>query len=260
MKNFIKLYWKTLVFFAVVGIVGGFFAGLYALEGYPPELQQQLVDELAASGLGDFPVDIVIAVITAVQSAGYGLVLGAIGIFLAKKVGLWKGERNITPKPLLASVGVAIVGGLAMILLDIFYFANYSQAIADSYLTKPSVVFMLASITYGAVIEEVMMRLFVMSLVSFVLFKLFERKEEQPSNKMFVIANVVTAILFASGHLPATVLMIGTSPIVIARCFLLNGGIGLLFGWLYRKYGLRYAMIAHGGCHVVSKLIWILFI
>ena len=39
-----------------------------------------------------------------------------------------------------------------------------------------------------------------------------------------------------------------------------NGGIGLLFGLLYRKYGLRYAMIAHGGCHVVSKLIWILFV
>ena len=35
---------------------------------------------------------------------------------------------------------------------------------------------------------------------------------------------------------------------------------GLAFGWLYRKFGLRYAMIAHGGCHVVSKLIWILFI
>ena len=42
--------------------------------------------------------------------------------------------------------------------------------------------------------------------------------------------------------------------------FLLNGGIGLLLGWLYRKYGLRYAMIAHAGCHLVSKLIWILFI
>ena len=50
------------------------------------------------------------------------------------------------------------------------------------------------------------------------------------------------------------------TPMIIFRCFLLNGGFGLLFGWLYRKYGLRYAMIAHGGCHVVSKLIWILFV
>ena len=54
--------------------------------------------------------------------------------------------------------------------------------------------------------------------------------------------------------------MMGNSPILIFRCFLLNGSFGLAFGWLYRKYGLRYAMIAHGGCHVVSKLIWILFI
>ena len=41
---------------------------------------------------------------------------------------------------------------------------------------------------------------------------------------------------------------------------LLNGGFGLAFGWLYRRFGLRYAMIAHGGCHVVSKMIWLLFI
>ena len=36
--------------------------------------------------------------------------------------------------------------------------------------------------------------------------------------------------------------------------------VGLLFGWLYRKHGLQYAMIAHGGCHLISKLIWILFL
>jgi hypothetical protein len=53
---------------------------------------------------------------------------------------------------------------------------------------------------------------------------------------------------------------IGASPLIIFRCLALNGGLGLLFGWLYRKHGLRYAMIAHGGCHIVSKLIWLLFI
>ena len=73
-------------------------------------------------------------------------------------------------------------------------------------------------------------------------------------------ANVMAAILFATGHLPATAVMMGITPMILFRCFLLNGGFGLLFGWLYRKYGLRYAMLAHGGCHVISKLIWILFI
>ena len=70
----------------------------------------------------------------------------------------------------------------------------------------------------------------------------------------------MSALLFAAGHLPATLMMLGSSPMIIFRCFLLNGGFGLAFGWLYRKYGLRYSMIAHGGCHVVSKLIWILFV
>ena len=45
---------------------------------------------------------------------------------------------------------------------------------------------------------------------------------------------------------------IGLTPMIVLRRMLLNGVFGLAFGWLYRKFGLRYAMIAHGGCHVVS--------
>ena len=32
MKTFVKNYWKTLLFFAVVGLIGGFTVGLYQLE------------------------------------------------------------------------------------------------------------------------------------------------------------------------------------------------------------------------------------
>lgn len=41
--------------------------------------------------------------------------------------------------------------------------------------------------------------------------------------------------------------------------FLLNGGFGLLCGWLYRKYGIQYSMLSHALLHIVSKMIWILF-
>ena len=130
----------------------------------------------------------------------------------------------------------------------------------DSYAVKPTIPYVLASITYGAVIEEVMLRLFMLSLIAFILYKLFGKKREKPATWILVAANALAAVLFAAGHLPATFLLLGDSPLLIFRCFLLNGGFGLAFGYLYRKYGLRYAMIAHGGCHVVSKLIWILFI
>lgn len=252
MKAFVKNYWKTLLFFAVVGLVGGYTVVLYQLESYPAELKQ----EMYAQGLNDT----LLGLVTAAQSAGYGLFLGAVGIWLGRKVGLWKDERHITKKPLVAALIISVVGGLALILPDLLFFGKYEQALLDVYAVKPTIPYLLATVTYGAVIEEVMLRLFMMSLVAFVLHLLFERKHDSVSAAVLVAANVVSALLFAVGHLPGNDMMFGLTPMIVIRCILLNGVFGLAFGWLYRRFGLRYAMIAHGGCHVVSKLIWILFI
>ena len=252
MKAFLTKYWKTLLFFGLVGLLGGLFTGIYVLDSYPAQMQQEILSQGITKPI--------LGLITAVQSAGYGIVLGAAGIFLGKKTGLWKDERSITRKPLIITAIGAVVGGLALILPDIMFFGKYSQAIMDSYAVKPTVPYMLAAVLYGGVIEEVMLRLFMMSLIAFILHKLFGKKGEQPASGILIAANVIAALLFAAGHLPATAVLMGITPMILARCFLLNGGFGLLFGWLYRKYGLRYAMLAHGGCHIISKLIWILFI
>ena len=215
-------------------------------------MEQELYDQ----GL----TDTLLGLITAVQSAGYGLFLGAAGIWLGKRVGLWKDERRITKKPLLAAGVISLVGGAALILPDLLFFGKFEPTLLDVYAVKPTVPYLLATVTYGAVIEEVVLRLFMMSLAAFVLHLLFERKRESVSTGVLVAANVASALLFAAGHLPANAMMFGLTPMIVLRCMLLNGGFGLAFGWLYRKWGLRYAMIAHGGCYVVSKLIWILFI
>ena len=133
MKKFITDYWKTLLFFAMVGVVGGFFTGIFLLDSYPVEMQQ----ELLAQGMNDM----ILGLVTAVQSAGYGIVLGAFGIILAKKIDLWKDERNISRKPLMITIAVGIIGGLGMILSDIFFFGQYSEAIMNSYAEKPTIVF-----------------------------------------------------------------------------------------------------------------------
>ena len=252
MKVFIRKYWKTLLFFALVGLTGGFFTGLYLLDSYPVHIQQEILSQ------GITPA--VLGLVTSVQSAGYGLVLGAIGIILGKKTGLWKDETAITKKPLMITIVISVIGGLALILPDILFFGKYSQVIMDSYAVKPTVPYMIAAVLYGGVIEEVMLRLFMLSLIAFILQKIFAREKELPTTGILIVANVIAALLFAAGHLPATAILMGITPMILFRCFLLNGGFGLLFGWLYRKYGLRYAMLAHGGCHVISKLIWILFI
>lgn len=258
-KQFIKAYWKTVLFFALVGLVGGFFVGIYLLDSYPADIQQQLIEEVKNSGL-NLPVDIFLGLATAVQSMGYGFVLGVLGILLGKKIGLWKDERSLEKQPFIWSAVIALVGGVGLIVPDLVFFGKYSQVIMDSYAVKPTIPYLIAMVTYGGVIEEVMLRLFMMSLVAFVIHLFFRKKYEKPTTWMFVVANIISALLFAAGHLPTTAVLMGLTPMIVFRCFLLNGSFGLMFGWLYRKYGLRYAMLAHGGCHVISKLIWILFV
>ena len=252
MKTFIRTYWKTLLFFTLAGLVGGFFTGLYLPDSYPADLRQQMLEQgITAPILG---------LVSAVQAAGYGLIFGAFGIVLGKKTALFGNERTMERKPLLATAAVAVVAGLGIILPDLFFFAKFSPVIAQSYAAKPTVSYLVAAALYGGVIEEVMLRLFFMSLITFILFKLFGKKSEKPSTAIVVAANVVAALLFAAGHLPATAATMGLTPMIVFRCFLLNGTFGLLFGRLYRKHGLRYAMLGHAGAHFISKLIWILFV
>ena len=252
MNKFFKRYWKTLLFFALAGVAGGFLVGLYLLDSYPMEIRQQILDQ----GLNN----VLLGVITAGQSLIYGVVCGAFGIILGQKIGLWKDETAIQSRPLMITLIIALIGGMGIILPDLLFFGRYSQAILDSYAATPTAVSILAAVIYGGIIEEVMLRLFMMSLIAFLLHKLFGKKAERPATSLLVAANVIAALLFAAGHLPTTAILLGLSPMILFRCFLLNGSFGLLFGWLYRKYGLRYAMIAHAGCHVISKLIWILWV
>lgn len=164
-------------------------------------------------------------------------------------------------RKLTMAVVLAVICGVAF-GLDYRIFGSHIPEVAEACknVTLSSVI---ASVLYGGVIEEVMLRLFVMSLLSFILWKIFYRtvpKEKIPV-RIFAVANVIAALSFAAGHLPATFLTFQTvDALVIIRCFLYNGGLGLVFGWLYRKYGIQYAMIGHAGTHIISKLIWFLFL
>lgn len=252
MSNFIKKYWKHLLLFTLAGIIGGFLVGLDLLAAYPDEIKEQIY----AQGIDDFTL----ALVTGVQYAAYGLVLGVVGIILSKKIGLWQDSFALKLKPLFTTVILFTIGGILFIGLDVLLFGRLVPAVGESYLVKPTVATILGSIILGGVVEEVMLRLFMMSLIAFLMIKIIKNCDEKKKEMILVLANIASAILFAAGHLPTTAVLIGITPVVLLRCFLLNGGFGLTFGWLYRKHGLQYAIIAHAGLHLVSKIIWLLFV
>lgn len=253
MKQTIK---KPLQFVAALlplMIVGSIFTGIYSFSTYAPDMQNEMIAQIGSYEL--------LLLVGTVQSVLYASVAGFLGYILSEKTGLMRSFSFEKSKFVKVSL-ITVISGI-LFSLDYWIFGRALPEVAEIYESKITVSNFIASVLYGGIVEEILMRLFLISLFALIIWKLFYRsipKEEIPCG-VFIAANILAALLFATGHLPATVGIFGElSPIVLIRCFLLNGGFGLVFGRLYRKYGIQYAMLGHMGCHIVSKVIWLVLI
>ena len=100
----------------------------------------------------------------------------------------------------------------------------------------------LSAILYGGVMEELFMRLFLMSLLAFLGWRLFFRREKQPPTRVIVAANVLAALLFAAAH--------GVDAAFLPR-FLL----GCLLGGMARRTGSILAPMLMHGCYNAAVLL-----
>lgn len=107
-------------------------------------------------------------------------------------------------------------------------------------------------ILYGGIVEEILTRWGLMSLLIWLGALLFG--DATPS--VIWTAIVLTGILFGLGHLPAH-FAIGCrkTPIFIGSVIGLNLWVSLLFGWLFWQVGLLAAILAH----MLFHLIWLPF-
>jgi hypothetical protein len=101
----------------------------------------------------------------------------------------------------------------------------------------------------SSVLEEVVFRLFALSVIAG-LAKRFFRQDGRVS---FGLALAGSAILFGLAHLPAWLSAAPASVPLIAAVLTLNGLGGLLFGWLYWRWGLPYAICCHFAGDVVIQ-------
>lgn len=240
-------YKKALIFalcLIPIAIVGGIFTALYQFDIYGDDILAEAVAEIGSETL--------IYVITAAQTVMYAVVTGFFGVILADATGLWR-PIQWEKRAFFVTLAVSVPAGVLLVLADLLFADAMAGlgAVTDAGL---SVNRLIASLLYGGIIEEVMMRLFFLSLLALIIWKIFYKrceKTEIPAH-VFVLANIVAALLFAAGHLPATAMMFGElTPMLVFRSFLLNGGAGLLFGELYRRYGLLYSVISHMIFHLV---------
>jgi hypothetical protein len=139
-----------------------------------------------------------------------------------------------------------IATGAVLLVADIFFLPYWPEAILDTSRKTTLWENFFASL-YGGVNEELLMRLFGFSVLVWLLSFVWH------SNiAIFWIVNVVMAVVFGIGHLPALKGLVGKiSPVMLTRTLLLNAPVGLLCGWLFWTYGIEAAIVAHFSADIV---------
>lgn len=213
-----------------------------------------------------------------IQIGTQALIIGAIaivGLFLASRCGLGApiltgllhgepaGDR--VRGMLLPSIALGIAGGIVVIAADAALFGpllaeemnRLGIGIPASQLMPPAWQGLLASF-YGGIVEEIMLRLGLMTLIAWILkwFWHTPPPNPRPAGGAVWTANIIAAVLFGLAHLPAT-FALGLPPdaLVISRAIILNGVIGVIAGWLYWRHGIESAMVAHFSADIVLHVL-----
>lgn len=232
---------RLTIFWTVLGVLGTLAVMPYLFELTPALLTQIPVP------LPQF------LLLQAIQSAILLSICTYVGLRLGSSVGLdsplarafVNGHQVnvVTNKVVIAAIGGLLVGGL-IIALDMLwqpFLPTPHQASLPEVTTWKS---LLASF-YGGITEELLNRLFLMTLIVWLLGKIFSKGTTQPAPWVFWTAVILAAVLFGLGHLPAAGQVWPLTGMVVARTVTLNVVASILFGAIYWRWGLEYAMLAH---------------
>jgi len=231
--------------------------------------------ELQSSALTSLDLPIPLPALIALQVTQSAVLFAIIifaGMFFASRIGLGMPildsvARNESASDkvraiLPISIGFGIIASLLIIGLDVWVFQPaLVRELGDSanalnlQNAQPAAWKGFLASFYGGIAEELLLRLFLMSLLAWLGRFVSKTQEGKPTNSVFWIANILAAVLFGLGHLPATAMIIPLTPLVITRAIVLNGLAGVAFGWLYWKRGLEAAIISHFAADIILHVL-----
>jgi len=206
------------------------------------------------------------------QNAILFAVVIALGMLAAYRVGLgmpvletWLEKQPVGDRIKsfwLPAVLIGVIGSVLVIVIDQFIFSpiltsqfgDLLKGLGQEQLQPAAWKGLLASF-YGGINEEILLRLGVMSILVWLGRFISKTADGRPTQAVLWTANILAAILFGLGHLPATAALIPITPIVILRAVLLNGLVGVGAGYMYAKHGLESAMLTHFSADIVLHVI-----
>jgi membrane protease YdiL (CAAX protease family) len=237
-----KTILRNTLLFSVVGFIAGYVTATYQVEYVTGSELDQLIELYGSTSI--------FITLTAVQVLFYAAIASFVGQLLLKRVPYslfspWRTRAFIT------SIIIGLFCGAYIVLMDVYVFSNFLAVAEGEY--HVNLLYLLSGILYGGIVEELLIRLLLLTLVVY----LIQKVSKKDIKSITWIAIIITSIIFAIGHLPAAILLLGNEPIIIIRTVLLNVVPGILFGYAYTKYGLTYSMSAHIFTHLFMQLVFL---
>lgn len=201
----------------------------------------------------------VISLASLAQSAVLLALAVLVGAALAPKVGLRAPtfEAAVTASPLAPALRPQLLPGLAagilggLLLLVVPHYAPTALVDLQARFNPP----ILARVLYGGITEELLLRWGFMTALVWLAWRFLQRRRRAPRAAYVWLAIILSALLFGIGHLPAAATLLGElNGEIVTFVVVVNAAFGVLFGYLFWRYGLEAAMVAHGTAHAVSWL------
>lgn len=172
----------------------------------------------------------------------------AVGLWLGKKVGLGSGLRELvsrTPGSWKQMRLALVPGTLVGLTFGVIQLISQNAVPKDALipeLNNPNTFEWLLRCLSAALTEEIAFRFGLMSLFAWIIWSILKRPAlHAPS---LWIGNLLSALVFAAAHFPQLELQRYGLSLLIAFV-VTSSSVGMIMGWLYMRYGLVSAMVAH---------------
>jgi membrane protease YdiL (CAAX protease family) len=236
--------------------------GMIAYAAMLPVVLELFYGQALDITLGTLPVLLPTLLVGGLQAS----VFVYIGLRLSKVVGLeaapvFMGRKRLKDIYRPAVIIGFIVGWIVLILRWLLPPLVIPEQNLE--ILHPLVRGLLKSV-YGGIFEELLLRVLAISLLAFLMVgisRILRKKEDWIAGDKVIWASIVmAAILFGLGHLPGASKLIEITPYVILWTTLLNGILGVAFGWLFWRKGIEAAILAHFTTDVVVHILYPLLI
>ena len=197
----------------------------------------------------------VLSMTSAVQSALLLALAAWTGAKLAPQVGLYApvlmatADGRLDLDTLRSQLLPGLIGGILGIAVLVAFarFAPEPLAQLQDRFSLP----LIARVLYGGITEEILVRWGLMTVMVWTCWRIFQGGVGTPSALSVWLPILLSALAFGALHLPMVVAMLGPlSASLFTYIVIANTAFGIVAGFLFWRYGLEAAMLAHVIAHL----------